>query len=158
MNCAAKRCRGASGQGPPCRAGNAWKIILLRHKLSSVDADSALMPALREDPVADFRQLAVPDLESRNEHCDNGNDEITRVEALYTPSFSVVCGRSIISLLMMLNPWEKARRYQGHTAWLLRKKSCTRARTTRKDRKTGSHHSWEVGEYDEAGKIRSGTS
>jgi hypothetical protein len=59
---------------------------------------------------------------------------------------------------MILKPWEKASRYQGHEAGLFRKTNWTRASTTRNERTIGSHHSCVFGEYEDAGKIKSGTS
>ncbi len=55
-------------------------------------------------------------------------------------------------LLMMLMPWAKETRYQGHAACVLRIRICTRAMTTRNVSSTGSHHSCDLTEYDDGGK------
>jgi hypothetical protein len=70
---------------------------------------------------------------------------------------TVAWGKTIMSRLMILKPWEKARRYQGQAAVLRRRRSCTRAIIVSRERRTGSHHSWVLRVYEDTGKRRSGS-
>ncbi len=72
------------------------------------------------------------------------------------PAPKVACGHSIIKRLMMLNPWANNIKFQGQTERPWRTSNSTTAIMTNTAKRTGSHHSWEVGEKEAGGNRTSG--